>query len=173
MEIAEFQQRIRDCYYDKDAARGRLGTFAWLVEEVGELSRDLRRGDPLALADEFADVFAWLASLASLCGIDLDTAVAKYAGGCPKCSASPCRCDEPRFDRRIVLGGGSGRCAALCYNVGVEKLGEWRNLVDAQGSGPCACKGVRVRVPPRPPEKSRSEIAPAFSSRHASSAETP
>lgn len=96
MEIREFQQSIRDCYYRKDAARGRLGTFAWLVEEVGELSRDLRRGDREALAGEFADVFAWLASLASLCDIDLEEAAAKYARGCPKCSASPCRCDEPR-----------------------------------------------------------------------------
>ncbi len=26
---------------------------------------------------------------------------------------------------------------------------EWRNLVDAQDSGSCARKGVRVRVPPR------------------------
>lgn len=96
MEIGEFQERIRECYYEKDAARGRLGTFAWLVEEVGELSRDLRRGDRETLAEEFADVFAWLASLASLCDIELEDAVAKYAGGCPKCSASPCRCDEPK-----------------------------------------------------------------------------
>jgi NTP pyrophosphatase (non-canonical NTP hydrolase) len=96
MEIREFQERIRECYYEKDAARGRLGTFAWLVEEVGELSRDLRRGDREALAEEFADVFAWLASLASLCDIELETAVAKYAGGCPKCSASPCICSEPK-----------------------------------------------------------------------------
>ena len=95
MEIKDFQELIRDCYYEKDAARGRLGTFAWLVEEVGELSRDLRRGDREALAEEFADVFAWLASLASLCDIDLDAVVVKYAGGCPKCSASPCRCAEP------------------------------------------------------------------------------
>jgi hypothetical protein len=37
-------------------------------------------------------VFAWLVTLASLVGVDLDQAVNKYTHGCPKCRACPCRC---------------------------------------------------------------------------------
>ena len=37
-------------------------------------------------------VFAWLASLASIKGIDLAEAAQKYANGCPRCSGTPCGC---------------------------------------------------------------------------------
>ena len=64
-----------------------------MTEEVGELARALRHDDPDQLALEFSDVLAWLASLANLTGVDLETAIARYADGCPKCLASPCACD--------------------------------------------------------------------------------
>jgi NTP pyrophosphatase (non-canonical NTP hydrolase) len=92
--IAEFQQLIRDIYFEKDNRRGADGTFRWLAEEVGELARGLRKGDSGNLEEEFADVFAWLVSLASLKGVDMDRATAKYASGCPKCGSVPCRCEE-------------------------------------------------------------------------------
>lgn len=95
MKISEFQQKIKDIYFEKDSARGEAGTFAWLVEEVGELSRAVRRGNSEQLEEEFSDVFAWLVSLASICGVDMEKAVDKYAGGCPKCLKSPCVCPEP------------------------------------------------------------------------------
>ncbi len=38
-------------------------------------------------------MLAWLASLAVQSGVDLDAAAARYAAGCPRCGASPCRCD--------------------------------------------------------------------------------
>ena len=42
-----------------------------------------------------ADVLAWLATLANIAGIDLESAVrAKYGGGCPGCRLSPCVCDQ-------------------------------------------------------------------------------
>jgi len=44
------------------------------------------------LAGEFADVFAWLCTLASLSGVKLEGAVQKYAQGCPKCGGRPCGC---------------------------------------------------------------------------------
>ena len=94
MTITEFQRRIRDIYFDKDSRRGKDGTFRWLVEETGELARAMRKGDRLNLEEEFADVFAWLSSLATLEGIDMEAACAKYANGCPKCGAIPCRCEE-------------------------------------------------------------------------------
>jgi NTP pyrophosphatase (non-canonical NTP hydrolase) len=60
---------------------------------VGELVRAVRRGERANLQEEFADVYAWLATLASLHGIDLEaTARRKYAAGCPRCGASPCAC---------------------------------------------------------------------------------
>jgi NTP pyrophosphatase (non-canonical NTP hydrolase) len=96
MEIAELQRTLRRTYYERDAERGRDATFRWLTEEVGELAKALRTGDPDELAHEFSDVLAWLASLANLTEVDLEEAVARYAAGCPKCGASPCKCE---FDR--------------------------------------------------------------------------
>jgi len=90
MEIASFQQVVRDTYYDRDAERGVDGTFRWFTEEVGEVARALR-GDG-ALEHEFGDVLAWLASLASLVGVSLEEAAARYANGCPRCGAKPCSC---------------------------------------------------------------------------------
>ncbi|MFO7676114.1 MAG: MazG nucleotide pyrophosphohydrolase domain-containing protein [bacterium] len=95
MTIAEFQALIRRAYFAKDSRRGRDGTFRWLVEETGELARAMRRGEPDNLREEFADVLAWLASLATLEGVDLEVACAKYASGCPKCGGTPCACAEP------------------------------------------------------------------------------
>lgn len=96
MTVREFQQLIRAIYFEKDRRRGRDGTFRWLVEETGELARALRRGEKRNLQEEFADVFAWLASLASLERIDLAQAVEKYGRGCPKCHSTPCTCTENR-----------------------------------------------------------------------------
>jgi NTP pyrophosphatase (non-canonical NTP hydrolase) len=95
LTITEFQRLIRDTYLDKDSRRGKDGTFRWLVEETGELARALRKGDRPNLEEEFADVFAWLSSLATLEDIDLEKACAKYASGCPKCHMTPCACLEP------------------------------------------------------------------------------
>ena len=94
MTITEFQRLIRDIYFDKDSRRGKDGTFRWLVEETGELARAMRKADRANLEEEFADVFAWLSSLATLEGIDMEAACAKYAQGCPKCHATPCGCEE-------------------------------------------------------------------------------
>lgn len=94
MTITEFQRLIRDIYFDKDSRRGKDGTFRWLVEETGELARAMRKNDRANLEEEFADVFAWLASLATLEGIGLEAACAKYARGCPKCQKIPCECKE-------------------------------------------------------------------------------
>ena len=93
MRIADFQKRIEEIYYEKDAARGLHGTHMWFCEEVGELTRALRRGHADELEGEFADVLAWLSTLASIAGIDLEeVANAKYGEGCPRCAATPCTC---------------------------------------------------------------------------------
>src|SRR4051794_29730387 len=94
MTLAELQQLIRVTFGDKDGRRGADGTFMWFMEEVGELAAALRGGHAHEeLAAEFADVLAWLATLANIAGVDLEMAVAaKYAGGCPECSRMPCAC---------------------------------------------------------------------------------
>ena len=93
MQIAEFQRLIEDIYFEKDSARGLAGTHMWFMEEVGELTRALRRGHQDELEGEFADVLAWLSTLASIAGIDLETAaLKKYERGCPRCEATPCAC---------------------------------------------------------------------------------
>lgn len=93
MTLRQLQDRIRDLYGAKDAARGVEGTFMWFMEEVGELSAALRNGSPGELELEFADVLAWLVTLANCTGVDLAAAVErKYGGGCPGCGRTPCEC---------------------------------------------------------------------------------
>ena len=96
ISIADFQRKIRDMYYEKDVARGVDGTFMWLMEEVGELASALRsRDDPENLAAEFADVLAWLATIANVAGVDLSKAIsAKYGSGCPGCGRLVCTCPD-------------------------------------------------------------------------------
>ncbi|HOY63679.1 MAG: MazG nucleotide pyrophosphohydrolase domain protein [bacterium ADurb.Bin236] len=97
MTIGEFQETIRNIYFNKDDARGLDGTFSWFIEEVGELSRAMRNKDLPAMKEEFADVLAWLVSMASICGVDIESAaMEKYSAGCPKCGFSPCACPADR-----------------------------------------------------------------------------
>ncbi len=81
--LKAFQQHIERLYFEKDNARGWEKTFVWFIEEVGELARALHRDDRENLEEEFGDVAAWLVSLASLRGIDLEQAVRKYAERAP------------------------------------------------------------------------------------------
>jgi NTP pyrophosphatase (non-canonical NTP hydrolase) len=93
--LAQLQEIIRTTYDAKDRRRGVEGTFMWFMEEVGELSAALRGGTDAERAAEFADVLAWLATLANISGVDLEAAVrAKYGGGCPGCRQAPCVCDQ-------------------------------------------------------------------------------
>ena len=93
--LGDFQQLIRQMYYRKDIARGVDGTFMWLMEEVGELASALRSGSPEELSAEFADVLAWLMTIANVAGVDLTAAVAKkYGAGCPGCGRFVCTCPD-------------------------------------------------------------------------------
>lgn len=93
--LAELQSLIDVMYSRKDEARGVDGTFMWLMEEVGELASALREGTPEEQASEFADVLAWLATIANVAGVDLTQAVeAKYGKGCPGCGEMVCACGD-------------------------------------------------------------------------------
>lgn len=94
LTLGALQRQIRALYGAKDAARGDAATFLWLAEEFGELATALRSGTATELAQEMADVLAWLVTLANVRGIDLEAAVwAKYGESCPGCRSTPCRCD--------------------------------------------------------------------------------
>jgi NTP pyrophosphatase (non-canonical NTP hydrolase) len=92
MQLAEFQTLMAETYGERDRARGIDATIAWLTEELGELARAVRKGTPAEQLHEAGDVLAWLASLAEQLGLSLDDAAARYAGGCPRCGSTPCRC---------------------------------------------------------------------------------
>ena len=98
MTIQEFQKLIERLYFAKDSERGTAATFMWLVEEIGELSRALRRGgrerpqSPAELEGEFADCAAWLSTLASMAGVDLSAAARaahRRGPGTSRSSSSP------------------------------------------------------------------------------------
>lgn len=85
--VTAFQDLIRQRYYATDSARGIPGTFMWFIEEVGELSTALMENAPgktptetqrANLSEEFADVLAWLMTLANIAGVDLAAALSKY-----------------------------------------------------------------------------------------------
>ena len=95
VSLAKFQQLIRDMYLEKDLARGVEGTFLWLMEEVGELATALRNGTHEERLGEFADVLAWLTTIANVSGVDLSEAVTrKYGSGCPGCKKFVCTCPD-------------------------------------------------------------------------------
>ncbi|MEL7498818.1 MAG: MazG nucleotide pyrophosphohydrolase domain-containing protein [Planctomycetota bacterium] len=110
LSFAEFQSLIRDMYHDKDQARGIPATFLWLTEEIGELAAALRETSPEEqnrvsddefakrrknLEEEFADVLAWLTTIANVAEVDLGIAIeAKYGSGCPGCQKIVCVCPD-------------------------------------------------------------------------------
>ena len=77
LKLSEFQKHISDRYEKADRERGTPGTWLWFSEEFGELARALARGDRANLEEEFADVLAWLCTLANINDVDLAAAVTK------------------------------------------------------------------------------------------------
>ena len=95
VSLADFQQLIRQMYLPKDVARGVDGTVMWLIEEIGELAAALREGTHQQRSEEFADVLAWLTTIANVVDVDLTEAVKKkYGSGCPGCGRFVCECPD-------------------------------------------------------------------------------
>ncbi len=86
LTIQQFQNHIRDKYSARDIQRGSAPTFMWLIEEVGELATALQGDDRANQEEEFADVVAWLCTLANIHGIDLSNAIEKkyFKSGGPR-----------------------------------------------------------------------------------------
>jgi NTP pyrophosphatase (non-canonical NTP hydrolase) len=92
MDLADFQHVIEETFGQRDRARGVPSSVAWIAEEVGELAQAVRKGTKPEQIHEFADVLAWVASLANQLGIELTEAIERYANGCPRCGSIPCEC---------------------------------------------------------------------------------
>jgi NTP pyrophosphatase (non-canonical NTP hydrolase) len=85
LTIADFQKHIFQRYEKVDRERGTPKTFMFFAEEFGELATALAKGtDRANIEEEFADVIAWLCTLANINDVDLASAVAsKYVGNKP------------------------------------------------------------------------------------------
>ena len=98
MEISEFQQKMKDLYFNNDKKRGIHRTCIWLGEEMGELMSELKfntnKINKHAAAEEMADIYAWVASLANLLDIDLQSIILSKYSKCPKCHSDPCICSK-------------------------------------------------------------------------------
>jgi len=94
MDLRDFQLLIEKMYSHKDRERGSAGTFLWLMEEIGELAGAIAEDRGQAnKQEEFADVLAWVATLANVEGVDLSDALhTKYGKGCPGCGKMVCTC---------------------------------------------------------------------------------
>lgn len=80
MQISQFQRLISEKFEKRDRQRGTPATFMWFMEEVGELATALVKDDHQNKQQEFADVFAWLCTLANISDVDLEKACTKYTG---------------------------------------------------------------------------------------------
>ena len=78
MDIGEFQRLISEKYEKRDRQRETPATFMWFIEEVGELATALASEDKINKEEEFADVFAWLCTLANINDVNLEKACKKY-----------------------------------------------------------------------------------------------
>jgi len=95
LTLRAFQDLIRERYFATDSARGGAGTFLLFMEEVGELATAIHNNRPVGtppalkrqaptaeeranLEEEFADVLAWLMTMANITGVDMETALRKY-----------------------------------------------------------------------------------------------
>ena len=87
---------MRRIYLERDRARGVEGTLTRTFDELKELRDAIENKESTTtIADEVADVFAWLCSLANLLEIDVsDAFYKKYSNVCSKCKNSPCDCPE-------------------------------------------------------------------------------
>ena len=84
LTLRGFQKHISDKYEAVDRARGSAKTFLWFAEEFGELATALNGDNRENLEEEFADVLAWLCTLANINDVDLAAAAAKkYFGDRP------------------------------------------------------------------------------------------
>jgi len=94
--VEKLQQHIKELYLEKDKKRPIQKNILKFIEEIGELAEAIIKQDKNNMEEEFADVLAWLISLANIYDIDLEKAFYKKypPGPCPKCKQKPCVCND-------------------------------------------------------------------------------
>src|SRR5438105_8570476 len=70
--------------------------WLYIIEKVGQISRDIRKRKYSLLGHRLAHLFAWLCSFCNERGISLSDAVwYRYPTVCPFCVKKPCECQQP------------------------------------------------------------------------------
>ena len=65
------------------------------AQPLVELAAALRDGSHEDKSEEFADVLAWLTTIANVAEVDLSEAIhKKYGSGCPGCGQFVCTCPD-------------------------------------------------------------------------------
>ncbi len=111
--ISQWIKHFNDLYGANNRARGIDHALLRLIEEMHEAegahlfdcTRNLRMSlseRRLNVAREFADVLAWIFSIAGMLELDLEKAIIqRYGGVCERCRKRPCDCGSPLlYDRR-------------------------------------------------------------------------
>ncbi len=101
--VNDWCKHLEKLYGKNNRERGLLAAVMRLAEEIGEVGDtaliDINNpkisSDELSniIAREFADTFAWIFTICSLLGIDLDTELQEnYSGKHKRCNSRPCTC---------------------------------------------------------------------------------
>ena len=101
--MRDFQELVRDIYFENDSQHQVAGVFLWFMTEVCEMSKELRdycgslERDDIKFSQEnlemeFGDVLVFLMSLMNLTGVNVVNVVERFKDGCPKCKGNPCKC---------------------------------------------------------------------------------
>jgi len=84
MEFGELLEKIAEKYLERDKKSGKLFLLSVLVEEVGELSEALRKGELEAIEEELTDVAFMVFCIANFFGINIENRlIDKYIVGDP------------------------------------------------------------------------------------------
>lgn len=96
--MEDMQKMIKEIFGERDSERNIYKQIAWLTEELGELIQAIRKGSKEDEREEFADVLAWLISLANVRNIDLKKVFyEKYNNICSRCKNNPCKCSKDKI----------------------------------------------------------------------------
>ena len=104
MDLDEFQRLIDATFGERDRARGVPSSVAWLAEEVGELAQAVRKGSHDQQVHEFADVLAWLTSLANQMGVESQRGRTALRRRLPPLPHDPCAVPSIAPDADAHLG---------------------------------------------------------------------
>ena len=198
MDLGAFQQLMESTYGANDRERGVPATVAWLAEEVGELAQAVRKGTRAEQEHEFADVLAWLASLANQVGIDLDDGRRRATPTAARVRGDPLHVSlKQRFgpdpgrtgDQDPDQDGSSMSSSAICTALRAAPLrrlslltnrarprpsstpSSWRMPPDVgTGRCPAACSGVGMSLSSTPGAAASSSVARSTESGRANSA---